>query len=771
MKRILASALALLQLAWSAGPGAVRALAQTVTQVQTVPVQVGVPTVGGALQGSAPGQFSAAPSQLQTLPQSLLAPAPTLTVNPATAAPAESPAAGRLAITAPRGLAGSRGAGTAAPAGPGRAADTITFSESGLAGSVRLSPGRAAEAEQGGAAEGRRLDGSRPGGSAEVPSEEARGSADAAFARLTGERLIQGSGDVSGPAAQAAPRTFEGSPRPAASIAPAKASARAARPEPASPAGGAPGSGGNAKAKAVAVAVAVAATALLAAAVPLLVPHAAIVGAIGSVALTLIGIPQIVRNFKTGREGVKDLAIASPLIWFAAASFLSIASIGRGSSLAWNAANVAGVVESAAVLAQINAYRRDKADLKATLATLAAVAAPLPLILTQALMPLTAWADLAFTAAMGLLWVLNWPQIRRNYQLYKAEGRAPTGIAPAYPALVAGGSLLHLFTALVGMDLRWALNAIIGIVTTVAVLAQIYAPKTANALIGPLVRLQDRVVASVSRLRGRQAPLAEAFNGVDLLRFEGREGRARLAEAVEKAKALPGRSVIFLEAPTAAGKSTLAKSLEAALGKRIRSLEVDRYFKPGAQVPRDAAGLRDFDRPDALYLERVAADVKTLLAGGRVELPIHDMAAESTRFDSGEFMTLGEDEVLVLDSIFASHRLLREAAKGRPSLNLYLDAPAVVRLVRRLARDKVSRGKPVVDNLKGWARILENERQHILPLRKHADVVLNLVSAEELKGLRAAYEKLLAEEDAATRAEAARLMSELIKASLEADGV
>ena len=411
--------------------------------------------------------------------------------------------------------------------------------------------------------------------------------------------------------------------------------------------------------------------------------------------------------------------------------------------------------------------KRDPADLKATAAVVGASAALVALVAAHAFMPLKAWADLSFTAAMGLLWVLNWPQIRRNYQLYAKEGRAPSGIEPLYPASLIAGSLLHLFAAVVGSDYRWALNAIIAIVTAGAVLAQVYFPRAANAAIGPLSNLQDRVLG----LFRRAAPIERAFGSAELARFAGTDAPGQVERAVERAAALPGRSVIFLEAPTAAGKSTLVKGLEAKLGKRVRALEVDRYFKPGGQVPRDAQGQPDFDQPDAIYLNRVAADIRTLLAGGRVELPAHDMAAQTTLFDSGEFMTLEEDEVLVIDSIFASHPALRAAAKGRPSLGVYLDAPAIVRLARRLGRDKRERGKPVADNLKSWSRILANEREFILPLKAGADLVLNLVEPAELAGLKAAYARLLAEETPAARAETQRLLEAMIRASLEADGV
>ena len=106
---------------------------------------------------------------------------------------------------------------------------------------------------------------------------------------------------------------------------------------------------------------------------------------------------------------------------------LSVVSIGSGASLWWNVANVAGVIESAAVVGQINWHKRDAKELKATALTALAVLAPLPLIAMAAFMPLSAWLTASFTAAMGLLWVLNWPQIRQNFKIFEKEGRAPQG--------------------------------------------------------------------------------------------------------------------------------------------------------------------------------------------------------------------------------------------------------------------------------------------------------------------------------------------------------
>jgi len=748
MKRWTAAFLSLLQLFTSLGPGASSALAQV-----NVRVQVQGPVVG---VGVAP------------IPAGAMAPlmAPNPSFKPMLASPSvlRTPTLPSVQVSAPRPVtAGAERVAAVAEAASrtaqAPAAQAASFGRPELRGGKEAAA-TASPVEQT-ALESRKSAVELAAAVPEMSADTAKGSAETSFAALLGQRLVKTSGDVSGPAVFAVPGAeLRGR---SANLASSEPSPHAAKAEPAAPKA-APAAVSIWSKPAVRWAAAGLGAVAVAAALPLLAPHAGVVAAIGSAALTVIGIPQIVKNFRGGKATVKDLVLSGNLIWFGAATLLSVVSIGNGASLWWNLANVAGVVESAVVVGQINAYKRDKAELKATAATLAGTAALVGLIATQAFMPLKAWLDVSFTAAMGLLWVLNAPQIRRNHQIWAKEGRVADGIAPLYPILVTVGSILHLFTALATGDVRWAINAVIGIVTAGIVLGQIYAPKQTNAVLGPFIRLVERLIA---RFTPRSA-VAAAFAGAALAGFAGRDAAGQVAAVVERAKALPGRSVIFLEAPTAAGKSTLARSLEGAMTGRLRALEIDRYYGNVADAPRDAQGRPDFDRPDAIRLERAARDIRALLAGERVELPSYDMASGLSRAYSGEFMQLDGDDVLLVDSIFASHPILKAAAEGRLALDIYMDAPAVVRLARRLARDKVQRGKPVADNLRGWGRILENEAAYIKPLRAGADAVINLVTPEELAGLPAAYEKLLAEEkDPAVRA----LMGEMIRSSLKADGV
>lgn len=737
-RKALAVLLATLQVAWSFSWGAYDAVAQVV-RAPSGPVQSGVPVIPASAVGafSPVGQTYAPPqASLSASFVPGLSPVPVLTPSAALAPAALTPSA----MQAAPALQASRPA-------PARASASALSRPAAAAPAIQGASALSAASKDGVQASVRR----------DAPTEDSSRAGAESFAALYPEALIEtGKGTfadpVRAPSGTARRSGFRFAPVAAAkNDAPLPVEAVAAKaPAPVA----APSFWSK---PAVRVAVGAAAAVAIAAALPLLAPYVAAVAAAGSVALSVIGLPQIWKNYKGGKDSVKDLAIASPLIWFAAATLLSVVSIGSGASLWWNLANVAGVVESGVVVGQINWHKRDRKELKATALTALAVLAPLPLIAGAVFMPLSAWLTASFTAAMGLLWVLNWPQIRQNFKIFEKEGRAPQGIAPMYPALVVAGSLLHLYAAVSGGDIRWAVNAAIGILTATIVLSQIYGPKAANSLIGPLVRLADRLLpgkaaapaTADAALKAKAKALIAPLLGAGLSRHAATDGGKAMAKALEAARALPGRSVVFLEAPTAAGKSTLAEGLKTTLGSRIKVFPVDRYFKPKAEVPLGPDGEPDFDRPDSLYLDRVAADIRTMLAGGRVELPLNDMATQTTRFDSGEYLTLGADEVLVVDSIYASHDKLLAAAEGAATLNVYLDAPAVIRLARRLRRDRLERGISAETNLKRWPVILQDEKEFILPLKRRADFVVNLIGAEEIGKLSETYGDVLAAEWAA----------------------
>jgi uridine kinase len=774
-KRSLAVLLASLQLVLSFGLGTAAAGEVVIQKVQSAaPVQFGPAGVIGSMRLSSPGAFYPGALTPTLSGSGLITNVPQVqdrvSAAVVTALPVSAiPQAAAAALSAPALIQDRAGPVSSTLSQPRLAAPTpVSISAADPQGGpidIQKTSARVSASL------------SLPGLAQKAPAESSRGAAEQVFAELRNEKLASSQdGAVSAQNAGTLTTDLRPAAIPLAKAQVSPLSQKASDVPVVQPAAPARTFWQRPAAKWLAGAALVAG---LAAAAPILAAHVGLVAAVGSVTLSSLGLPQIFHNFKAGREGTKDVVLAGPLMWFAAASLLALVGIGNGSSIWWNAANLAGVAESATVVGQLGYFKKDKNSLKAAIATVAGVALPIALIASRALLPLSAGLSVAFTAAMVLLAALDAPQIRQNSRIFQAEGRAPQGISPWFKGLLLAGSLMHLFAALMGGDLRWALNAAIAIITSGTVLAQIYLPKTADSLVGPLVRLADRLLpaqpaaaASAAALNAEaRAALADLFQGRQYLSYQGSDAAGQLAELRRRAAALPGRSLIYLEAPTSAGKSTLAENLKTVLGERIKVFPVDDYFKSRADVPLGKDGQPDFDRPEALDLERAAADIKALLAGKSVELPRHDPKTETMIVHGGEHLELAADEVLIVDSIYAAHGRLLDAGAGHSTLNVFLYAPAAVRLARRIARDRVQRGISAERNLKAWPHILDDEGRFILPLHSRADLILNLVGADELGHIPDTYAGLLAQEWAAEgKGEAlTQLFRDDIASSLAAD--
>lgn len=171
---------------------------------------------------------------------------------------------------------------------------------------------------------------------------------------------------------------------------------------------------------------------------------------------------------------------------------------------------------------------------------------------------------------------------------------------------------------------------------------------------------------------------------------------------------------------TASGKTTLARYVQAALGDRCVSITHDRYYRP---IPPDAHGEPrswNFDHPDSLDNERLVHDLE-LLADGRVaHVPRYDFALHAR---ADETDPVAPTEVVLVDGILLfAHAGLRE----RFDLRVFVDAPADVRLARRMLRDICERGRSpasVVDQYLHTVRPMHEV--YVQPSSSHAHMVVD----------------------------------------------
>jgi uridine kinase len=180
------------------------------------------------------------------------------------------------------------------------------------------------------------------------------------------------------------------------------------------------------------------------------------------------------------------------------------------------------------------------------------------------------------------------------------------------------------------------------------------------------------------------------------------------------------RVLIGIAGGSAAGKTTLALALTAALGsRRVLHLQQDWYYRDLSHVDPAARAAHNFDQPEALEMDLLGQHLRLLRRGETVRRPDYDFATH-TRLDEWQVLTPRE-LVLLEGTLVLADPVLRELL----DIRIYVDAPRSTRLARRLTRDIAERGRDVSSCLhQHWHTVWPMHDLYVGPSRRHADVLV-----------------------------------------------
>ena len=177
---------------------------------------------------------------------------------------------------------------------------------------------------------------------------------------------------------------------------------------------------------------------------------------------------------------------------------------------------------------------------------------------------------------------------------------------------------------------------------------------------------------------------------------------------------------VGLAGGSGAGKSSLARELARALGpERVLVLTCDSYYRDRPELDAAARAAQNFDHPDALETELLAAQLDALRAGRAVDVPSYDFALHRRR---AETRRTEPRELVVVDGLLV---LCDAALRARFDLRVFVAAPEPLRLERRLARDVAERGRsPESVRAQLAATVQPMHAAFVEPSRAHADLVV-----------------------------------------------
>ncbi len=177
--------------------------------------------------------------------------------------------------------------------------------------------------------------------------------------------------------------------------------------------------------------------------------------------------------------------------------------------------------------------------------------------------------------------------------------------------------------------------------------------------------------------------------------------------------------IIGIAGGSGAGKSTLAQRLAKEFGETMALICEDSYYRANDNLTPSERESLNYDHPDAVETELLIQHLKALKAGQDVSVPVYDFA---THTRARETHLISPRKIIVVDGI-----LLFYDPKLRNifDLKIYVDADSDIRLLRRIQRDTLERGRTLQSVIQQYLLTVKPMHlQFVEPTKKYADIIL-----------------------------------------------
>ncbi len=193
--------------------------------------------------------------------------------------------------------------------------------------------------------------------------------------------------------------------------------------------------------------------------------------------------------------------------------------------------------------------------------------------------------------------------------------------------------------------------------------------------------------------------------------------------------------IILISGPSGSAKTTTALRLGTLLenaGRVVHPVSMDNYFRPigdpGNEVDED--GRVDLESPKRLDMDLLNEQLELMWECKEVEMPAFDFATQTRH--KGKKLKREHGEFVILEGIHALNPEITGAI-GNHATTVYVSVrtrlkndesnllhPSKVRLMRRIVRDKLFRGRGVADTLDFFKWVSRGEERFIMPYKSKA---------------------------------------------------
>lgn len=178
--------------------------------------------------------------------------------------------------------------------------------------------------------------------------------------------------------------------------------------------------------------------------------------------------------------------------------------------------------------------------------------------------------------------------------------------------------------------------------------------------------------------------------------------------------------VIGVAGGSGSGKTTVVRKIIESVGvDSINLVQHDAYYRDLSHMSAEERAKQNFDHPASLETELMVRHVQALKQGFAVDIPEYDFANHVRK---AKTLTLRPRKVVLLDGIliFSEKSLL-----DLMDIKIFVDTDSDIRLLRRLQRDIIDRGRTLESVLRQYERFVRPMHlDFVEPSKRHADIII-----------------------------------------------
>ncbi len=178
--------------------------------------------------------------------------------------------------------------------------------------------------------------------------------------------------------------------------------------------------------------------------------------------------------------------------------------------------------------------------------------------------------------------------------------------------------------------------------------------------------------------------------------------------------------IVGIAGGTASGKTSVARRLQEGVGtQRSVLLELDAYYRDLSGMSLEERHRVDFDHPSAFDFDLLLVQLQALLRGESVEVPVYDYVRHNRREES---IPVEARPLILIEGILVLwHRAVRDIL----DIKVFVDTPDDLRLLRRIQRDTLERGRALDSILRQYENTVRPAHLEFCePTKVFADVIV-----------------------------------------------